>query len=141
MKQQDSVDSCGPTALANALEAIHGKRTLTPQACATLCKTDCTGTDERRMRAAIKSLDFQAITLRSWPELVGRLTLGDPVLLVVDEDSHWVTAIGMLGARVIVADPADGGLVTVLNAKELSARWVGESGKFYGLALVPTDET
>ena len=141
MKQQDSVDSCGPTALANAMEAIHGKRTLTPQACAALCKTDYTGTDERRMRSAIKSLDYQALTIRTWPELVGRLTLGDPVLLVVDQDTHWVTAIGMLGARVILADPADGGLVTVLDARELMARWTGASGRYYGLAIVPTDET
>jgi predicted double-glycine peptidase len=137
MKQQDSVDSCGPTALANGLEAYHGRATLTPQACATLCKTDCTGTDERRMRAAIKGLDMQAVTIRSYHELMGRLTLGDPVLLVVDGDSHWVTAIGLLGARVVLADPADGGLVTLLDAKDLLERWRGLNGRYYGLALVP----
>lgn len=135
MRQQDDEEGCGPTSLSNYLEARHGVRTLTKEACATICKTDYTGTDERRMRAALKSLGETPVTIRSYAELIGRLVQGHPVMLVVDKDTHWVCAIGMLGTTVIVADPAT---TTEAHTKaRLMERWTSESGRCYGISGDP----
>ena len=56
--------------------------------------------------------------------IIGALALGWPVLLAVDNDTHWVAAVGRLAARVLVADSADGAVVQSLDEKKLLDRAV-----------------
>ncbi len=125
---------CGPTAVVNALEAIGDG--CAPSACAVLCGTDEDGTDEDGIAAAIRALGYRPEVVTSWQGLVGELSAGVPVILSVLEYDHWITAIGLLGARVVVVDPAVEVVTVELWTRERTeAAWRGPDG-FYGLAVV-----
>lgn len=86
-----------------------------------------------------RELGFRAPTpaLRALRRLLGK---GTPVILCVDDWEHWVTAIGVLGERFLVADPADAEIVLSLSPDELTRRWFRNSKRavrqpFYGIAV------
>jgi ABC-type bacteriocin/lantibiotic exporter with double-glycine peptidase domain len=141
MRMQDTAANCGPASLSNALAAVGIVRSQAE--CEHLCKTTGTdGTSAKNIIKAIKALDPEAgavikekrqgialLLLAHW------LTEGHPVILCVDNGSHWVAAVGMLGrGRVLIADPADNELVLSLKLSDLLDRWT-QGGVYYGVAL------
>ena len=68
--------------------------------------------------------------------LVASLRAGRPIIMCVDKYEHWVSAVGLLGERVIVIDPADAELALSYSVGDLAKRWEGESKPAYlGLML------
>jgi hypothetical protein len=55
--------------------------------------------------------------------LRGHLVVGRPAVLCVDNNTHWLAAIGALGERFLVADPADPEVVVSYSPDELETRW------------------
>lgn len=137
MQQQTEISNCGAAALTNALECLGIK--LSQAASAKLASTTHDGTSLRGLRKAIRLLDKIPITVKSYEELVGFLTTGCPVILIVDKDDHYVVAAGVLGERVVIIDSASGSVCFVYNKKDLIERWRGPSKRhpFYGCALAP----
>lgn len=146
MQLQSTPHGCGPAAIVNALEAL-GKYT-TQDAVARLARTDAEGTDERGAKRALRLLGFvpqdlvTASRAAAWYQVCGALLMGYPCLLAVDNDSHWITAIGLLGGLVLVLDSADGGLVQSLDQRSLLARWGSRPTRkipsiFYAIAIHP----
>ena len=144
MQLQEFPSSCGAAALANALESI-GTR-ITQKAAGKLARTDHEGTDESGIKRAIRDLGFKAVEIAIGGEhgkvalasLIGTMLLGHPVLLVVDNDTHWIAAVGLRGSSIVIVDSADGGLMSVLDHVELLSRWRGGTKKaphFYGVAI------
>lgn len=140
-KLQDSPSNCGALALVNALDALGEK--LSVRAAETLAGTSAvTGTQEGGLKKALKQLEkfpFVIQTkneLKAWTLLVGNLLQGHPVLLLVDDQEHWVVATGLLGERILVVDSADGAVVKSYDATQLFTRWVGDQ-TYYGIAVVP----
>lgn len=138
MRMQDTAANCGPAALSNALDAMGIKRSQ--DECAALCKTTATeGTSPKKLLAAITAVGRKGIVIKerrtsvALAFLEGALSRGRSVVLCVDNDSHWVAAVGLLGDRVLVADSADNDLVLSYDLAGLAKRW-GE-GRYYGIAL------
>jgi ABC-type bacteriocin/lantibiotic exporter with double-glycine peptidase domain len=139
VRMQDTEANCGPASLSNALLALGITRSQAE--CEVLCGQTGAGVDERKMKRAIEAVGRSPAVISERRPVVALLFLerlladGRPVLLAVDEDSHWVTAVAKLGPRVLVADPADNELVLSYDVEVLAARWVGPRGRYYGLAV------
>lgn len=145
MKLQDDGYSCGPYAVYNALKAL-GRDSLDVEEIANAAGTDPkAGTDERGIKAALGAYGYTTTTLQGpgrdtfWEQLTKALTK-DPVILVVDDNDHWVTLIGKLGDRVICADPEntkankrENGVETYSKAELME--YIGD-GSMYGLRVV-----
>lgn len=140
-KLQDSPANCGALALVNAMDALG--ETLTVATAETLAGTHpINGTTEKGVRKALKKLEKRVVEWNidaapvAWSTLVGHLHQGQPVLLIVQDDAHWVVAVGMLGAdRVLVVDSADGAVVRSCSYRQLIQWWKGAEG-YYGIAVV-----
>lgn len=140
MRMQDTAANCGPASLSNALAAMG--ITKSQKECELLCRTTAQdGTNPKqlvtgaRLAAMHGSGVFknvkQALALI---ELEHYLRLGRAAVLCVDSGDHWVAAVGMLGRRFLIADPADNELVLSYDGAELARRWV--DGKTYMGVLV-----
>jgi len=146
-KLQDSPANCGALALVNCLDVLGEK--LGVRAAETLAKTHAvTGTGLPGMKSALRKLDknpheFQVPQkhgLMAWSLLTGFLTQGYPVLITVQDDEHWVVAVGLLGGgsdRVLVVDSADGAVVKSLTYAQLMPWWRGSENSYYGIAVCP----
>ena len=137
---QDTAANCGPASVSNALQALGVIRSQ--QECEQLCKTSATdGTTGRNMVKALTSLGFSPAVIREKREDVAALRLrmalhqGRPLVLCVDNWEHWVAAVGVLGERILVADPADNELVLSYDVGALLRRWGGDAAPYYGVIL------
>lgn len=144
MRLQDSQANCGSVAVKNALCALGIDRST--EECEILCGTTATqGTPPRKMIKGLESiheLDVQVINehRQEIAILLLREALRDgrPVILLVDNAEHWISAIGLLGERLIIADGADYELVTSNNAEGLQERWRNVHSKrqpYYGIRI------
>lgn len=142
MRFQTNEASCGLAAMSNALGCLGIKRTedeLAPAARFTAAN----GTNPRGMIRALSSIpdlvpevihesraDVAVLKLQS------RLRAGFPVILLVDNDDHWVVAFGVLGETVHVCDSAHADLVITYDLPDIMSRWKSEGRKpYYGIAL------
>lgn len=145
MRYQSNRASCGPASLHNALAALGIHRT--EDELAQLCKQTPDGTSARNLGKAIQSISTAEQPLRgetfgfkSAPEALVSLWywvsyLGRPTILAVDNWEHWVTVAGHLGTRFSVIDSAHNALVLYYNPDDLTTRWVGPNGGYYGVIL------
>ncbi len=142
MRLQDNEWGCGAFALANAMEALGAD--YAAETLAVMAKTSAThGTDEKNVVRACITLGhpvreieenhpgFALLTLR------GHVMNGAAAMLAVDEDTHWVSVIGVCGHRFIVHDPAAG--TFSYSDKELIPRWQKSRAKlpFYAVVILP----
>lgn len=129
MRMQDSQANCGSTALYNALQSLGIKRSM--KECERLCNVtaqDGTSTQDLIQAAsAIKGLKPRLIGESNHTAaesiLSNNLRKGRPAILAVDDDSHWIAAVGMLGPRILVADSAHNELILSYNEDQLLKRW------------------
>lgn len=143
MRLQDTPAACGPASLCNALEAV-GVRIPQETAHKLSGCTGVKGTSERGIIRALTTLGHRAIQIKESDSGIAMVTLrgylfhGVPVILLVDNGGHWVTAAGTLGSRVNVVDSADGGVLSCLETDELLPRWgwATEKKPYYGIAVV-----
>jgi ABC-type bacteriocin/lantibiotic exporter with double-glycine peptidase domain len=139
MRLQDTQANCGPASLSNALQAVGVIRSQGE--CEQLCKTTgVAGTTSKNIIAAVKAVGRNPLVIDEKRAETAALFLdhwlrsGRPAVLCVDDWTHWVAAIGVLGDRVLVADPADNELVIVLSRARLVERW-GCKNRYYGVVL------
>lgn len=144
MRLQDSKANCGPTALANALEALGHRRSVAELE--VLCRTSATdGTSPRNLVRAVGQLkescdlpDPTTILVRSAPAALGLLRHallgGRSLVLLVDAAEHYAAAVGLLGATVLLVDSADSDVVQFLSDDELLARW-DDGGRYWAVRL------
>jgi hypothetical protein len=148
MRMQDSQAGCGPASMSNALEAMGIVRSQAE--CEALCGTTGTaGTSPRALLRAIRSVEGLVPVVVDEKRkdvailrLFAALDYGQAVIMAVDatladpEGSHWVAAVGLLGPRVLIADPAETYLVTSLSKEALLDRWACKGRKpFYAIIL------
>lgn len=141
---QDSQANCGPLALRNALAAIGVDRST--EECETLCKVSATnGTTNNNMVKGLHKLEEcrPSVIQEIRPEIAflrldASLRAGRPVIICVDNWSHWISAIGRLGnARILVVDSANSELVLSYGWEQLLNRWGNQYAKrgFWGVSL------
>lgn len=139
--------SCGPAALVNAARAI-GVRVAEGRLRA-LAGTTEDGTDEHELIAAARGIGLTATAHHSkdqaaaWAFIRANVMDGRPCLICIDQWSHWVTVVGIVGDRIILADPAntkknqsENG-IHPLSRPDLLRRWrcPKEEEPFYAIAV------
>jgi len=140
LRYQSRKSSCGPASLVNALEAIGIERS--EDEIGTLAKQDTNGTTPLRMRRAAESIGVEVLNVcEKRQEVAGwliesQLRSGNPGIIVVDNDEHWVSVVGLLGDTFIVADPADNDLLLFYSLQGLLDRWKNPDGKYAGFFLI-----
>jgi ABC-type bacteriocin/lantibiotic exporter with double-glycine peptidase domain len=140
MRLQSTQANCGPASLHNALAALGISRT--EDELIALCKTTGTeGTSSKNLMGAVRAVGRHPLVVNERRAPIALLWLeawlreGRPVILCVDDNSHWVTAVGALGSRLLVADPANNELVLAYDRVGLLERWESEAGRFYGVVV------
>ncbi len=139
--------SCGPAALVNAARTI-GVRVAEGRARA-LAGTTEDGTDEHELILAARGIGLTATPHHSkdqaaaWAFIRANVMDGRPCLICIDQWTHWVTIVGIVGDRVLLADPAntkknqsENGLHS-LSRTDLLRRWrcPNELEPFYAIAV------
>lgn len=145
MKLQDSKANCGPTALANALEAMGHVRSV--EELAKLCGTNATqGTPIPGLIRAIKLLkepcdldEHRLIRTASFDLAAGALqralAQGRAAVMLVDTGEHYVAGFGSLGSRFHIADSADERLVVSVDDDKLR-EWWDSGGRYKHWAVI-----
>lgn len=145
MRFQTQKSHCGPAALVNALRCLDEVYEVGEVVQA--CRTTDDGTDPKNLRLAIRRLGFRDRRILfynnedAWHAL--RQALRNwPVILCVDKEKHWVTAIGKVGKRINIFDPGRWGWnkkehgILVLSRERLIKRWRTKKGEFYGVVVM-----
>lgn len=147
MRYQEHPWSCGPAALRSAGLVLGEKvaeRTIRAKA-----GTTEDGTDEQELIHAARELGWTATPHHSadkaaaWAFVRANALDGRPVVLCLDQWTHWVTVIGIVGDKVIYFDPAntkknmDECGITITSRTSLSKRWrcPSEEMPFYAIAI------
>ena len=139
MRYQSRKSSCGPAALANALESIGVVRT--EDELGTLSKQSTEGTSSINLRKAVEAMGIEVLNVCEQREevagwlLESQIRSGHPGVIVVDNDEHWVSVVGILGETYIVADSADNDLMMFYSLQSLLTRWKGPSDRYTGFFL------
>ena len=147
MKYQSLSYSCGPAAIINALRCFGIKKTE-KQILKISNTSNKIGTSEENMVNALTILGFHVIKHeqerlgKAWKWLCNQLSNGRPVIISINNWAHYVTAIGIIGDRIILFDPyglgeiANENGVFVLNKKQLKKKWYHTNKRLYsGLAI------
>ncbi|MCX5745502.1 MAG: hypothetical protein NT062_23745 [Proteobacteria bacterium] len=120
--------TCGPFALKHALLALG--RMVEVEALASTARTHWwSGTDEIQLARAARAVECDLVLDRRSDEeqarksLVKHLREGTPVLLCVEQWSHWVTVVRAEGARFVVVDSTDDPLLSVKTWPQLRNWW------------------
>ena len=113
LHEQTKAYSCGAACLRNGLLVLGNRKK--ERAVRHAARTNHKGTSEVSLKAAAEKFGYsltehafldKAKGNEAYRWLVGELKNHSPVLLCVDDFSHWVLAIGMLDSKVAIADPA-----------------------------------
>lgn len=140
MRLQSSQANCGAAALYNAMCALGLHPSL--EECEKACETKAEGTTEPGMLKGIKKLGLKVVKeIKERREDVARLVLSDGLLqgqvavLAFDGDTHWVSALGTSGTRLLVADSDEHELVIALSPAEFLLRWKSPNirKQYYGV--------
>lgn len=153
MKFQSDANGCGAAALANALSAL-GFSDVPQETVAELAGATATGAmpdglnavglqrAARRLGACVAPLSLARFE-DAWLALRGALLEGRVAVLLFDKGDHWVTAVGLLGDEVVVADPA--GSVrpqwSFMDRAEVERVWRWKTRKpWYGILVGRAEE-
>lgn len=120
--------TCGPFALKHAMVTLG--RAVEAVEIANTARTHWwSGTNEIRLARAARSFDCDLVLERSRhaeearKRLVKHLREQVPVLLCVDEWTHWITVVGVEGRRFLVIDSEQDPVLTIHTWPQLRARW------------------
>lgn len=147
MRYQELPWSCGPAALRSAGIVLGEKiseRTIRAKA-----GTTEDGTDEQELIQAAREVGLTATPHHSadkaaaWAFIRANVLDGRPCLICIDQWTHWVTVIGIVGDKVIVVDPAntvknmDENGTHIFSRTQLVRRWrcPREQEPFYAIAI------
>lgn len=143
MRMQDTQANCGPLAVQNALKCLGIDR-ATVELEHLLGTSATEGTPTAKLLKGLYKIEgLLPRRIDESREEIAHLRLdaalrsGRPVVLCVDNGSHYVCAIGRLGTgRVLIADSADTELVIAYTWPDFMARWAEDAKKpYWGVVL------
>lgn len=142
MQLQSGMSNCGASALSNSLQAL-GWSGCGQEAVAELAGTSADGTNAGGLKRAARKLGAAVgiISTRvgqdAWALLRAALLDGCAAVLSVDRDEHWVSAVGILGGRVLLVDPAMvvRPMLSASAREDLLRGWRGRRGGYYAITI------
>lgn len=126
---QPNIWQCGPFALKHALAmlgVLKDEREISKLAGSHWWN----GTDEIQLGRAARKFDTDLLMIRRHDQAQARAELnrylrrGIPVLLCVDEWSHWLTVVNVEQGKYILLDSREKKVVTIANWAALRRMWV-----------------
>ena len=143
MRMQDSQANCGPFAVRNALAALGIDRSVEELEKLLGCTATHGTTGTKMWKGLLSIAELNPVKIDESRQDVAHLRLraaldaGRPVVCCVDNNEHYICAIGLLGSgRVLIADSADTELVLSLDWSQLMGRWrSGLRRAYWGIAL------
>ncbi|HCA78215.1 MAG TPA: hypothetical protein DEP53_00625 [Bacteroidetes bacterium] len=126
---QPNLWQCGPFALKHALVML-GIPADENELAAIAGTRWWAGTDEFQLAKAARRFNCDLTLIRRYDpevarrELVSYLGRGIPVLLCVQEWSHWVTAVKMEQGKFIILDSRKKSVLTIHTWRELKKEWI-----------------
>lgn len=120
--------TCGPFALKHAMVTL-GRAANASDIAQTARTHWWGGTNEIRLARAARSMECDLVLERSSKadearkRLVKHLRDKVPVLLCVDQWSHWITVVGVESSRFLVIDSAHDPVLRIYTWPQLRARW------------------
>ncbi len=126
---QPNIWQCGPFALKHAL-AMFGVLKDEKDISKLAGSHWWAGTDELQLGRAARKFGVDILMIRrndeshAKAELVRYLRRGIPVLLCVDEWSHWLTAVNVEQGKFILLDSREKKVVTIASWTTLKRMWV-----------------
>lgn len=145
LRGQKATNDCGPTCFANALNML-GYDIKIVQA-NELCGLKKDGTDSFDIIKAFSRYGFEGkekihySTKRAWSWLMKDTSRGLPIILSVDNDTHWVLVLRAGKNSVQIFDPDDD-YPKKIDKDVLLERWAfyedrRDSPRFHGLKITP----
>lgn len=139
MRYMERDGYCGPASIVNAIRCYGQK--VPEDKVAKACGTTKNGTDEIQMLRGIKKLGyrvenfFDSQRVNALDFIRCRIEVDRvPIILAVDNHSHYLTLVGHIGNTYLIADPAahphimlENGVLN-LSERELMNRWGGCKG-------------
>ena len=125
---QPNLWQCGPFALKHALVML-GILTDEDQITKLAGSRWWAGTDEFQLAKAARRFNCELTVCRRYDsevarrELNGYLKKGIPVLLCVQEWSHWITAVKEEKGKYIILDSHEKAVLNILSWRELNKEW------------------
>lgn len=145
MRFQETKSSCGAAAIRNVLKCFGqnvGEHRLRQ-----LAGTDADGTSEAGVLDALDKLGYTSEVYETEKATHAKAALskyikdGMPMIVAVDQDTHWAAVVGKLGKRYVVVDSErtvknkkENG-VHVLDIRGLFRRWRKPDGTMYAIAV------
>ena len=137
---------CGPASIVNCFRALGRKVPLARVGALATCTAE-KGAPPDNLIEAIRALGFAATKMETtearpaWEWIYGSLELGRPVIILTQDDEHYVAVVGLLGKRVIVVDStntiankAENG-THVYSKREFMKRWMAKAGTYFGISI------
>jgi len=145
LRNQRGNNDCGPTCFSNALNLLGYDIKISKAN--QMCNLTKDGTDSDDLIRAFNRYGFDGKEKvfykekKAWQWIIKDTQRGLPVILSVDDDSHWILVLRAGRRGVQVFDPDDA-YPTKITKSELLLRWRFLDGekdifKFHGLAFVP----
>ena len=125
---QPNLWQCGPFALKHALVTL-GILADENEVAAVAGTRWWSGTDEFQLAKAARHFNCDLTLIRRYDpaiarrELVSFLQRGIPVLLCVQEWSHWITAVKIEQGKFIILDSGKKSVLTILSWRDLKKTW------------------
>lgn len=119
---------CGPASVTNSLLCFG--EYVPQEKVAKLCHvTAAHGTDEDEIQRAVLACGYNVAPWHSkkrresatW--IYSQLRDYGPAILAVENEQHWVTAVGLLESRILVWDPASGAGLKIYGPHEFMLYW------------------
>jgi len=144
LRRQRKQNDCGPTCFANTLNILGYDITIAQAN--KICGLGPSGTDSIDLTKAFNKFGFETKEReyrkedKAWNWLKRDTNKGIPIILAVDEDSHWILVLRAGDNEAQIFDPLSFGPEKILK-KDLMDRWDCSSGiksKFFmGLMIKP----
>lgn len=153
MRGQSHASFCGPASLANALRAL-GVTKWSEDKLVDAIKVSAAqgeepsagiGVPQLQRAAEVAGYDAEGFSVTNWSVAWRGVRCavvdGAPEILAVDwekgEATHWIAAIGVIGERLVIADPAHDWVVSTVSADQLKRRWKSDTDpeSYYSLHI------
>lgn len=140
MKRQTKAYTCGVASVANAAEYLGVPGIGQGKLRKLMYSDEDDGSDEDEIKRGLLALGLAVDEIESNHEydafgwLVQHLWWYGPAIVCLDDESHWVTVIGVSMQHVTVFDPALGAGVKVYTRQGFSTRWRSSTEpRFYAI--------
>lgn len=147
MIYQNNNFTCGSAAIVNALQCYGRNVSFTRTS--KLFSDPQNGTNEFGIAQGLAYWGHPSLAINETKVKVGWLSIynavlkGNPSILCVDSNQHWIAVVGVCGEKIVTFDSSNTiknssvGGIHLYTRRSLSKRWKSKENKMYGFIVLP----